>query len=277
MKRILSLLIISALILNIPVSCKKDKGDPPDVPSVESMEIDFENFEPKPPTKGDQDTPFYKGAQDSNWELASNAAMLWKAIINTTLAVPVYSFRQVAGKSPVYIDDNTWQWSADATILNTTYSARLTGQVGASAIEWKMYISKTGTGSYTDFLWFTGTSAKDGKSGEWVLFESKENPVEILRIDWTKPGEKIGEIIYTFTKNGNPLKDSFIRYGLTTNTLNAFYEISYYNSVYQQVFELDVEWNTSVGNGRVRCPAIFENDDWYCWDEAHINSECIGG
>ena len=272
MKRILSLLLVSALLLNVPAGCKKDKGTPPVLPPANTMIIDFSNFEPK--TKGANDDSFPKGSQISNWEFAAGAAMLWKAIIWTTLAVPVYSFDQITEKSPVYVDDNTWEWNTTATILNTTYKARLTGQIMESTVQWKMYISKEGSGSFTDFLWFSGTSDLNGTSGEWVLYESNQNPVEILRIDWSKTASEIGSVTYTFTKNGNPLKDSYITYGLTSNTLNAYYEISYYNTSFQQVFELEVEWSTSQHNGRVRCPAHFENDDWYCWDSNFANIEC---
>ncbi len=71
---------------------------------------------------------------------------LWNAIIYTTLAVPVYSFQVAIDQKAVYIDDKTWQWTGNATLLNVTYQARLTGQITASNVVWKMYITKEGTG-----------------------------------------------------------------------------------------------------------------------------------
>jgi hypothetical protein len=200
--------------------------------------------------------------------------MLWKSIIYTTLAVPVYSFQLAVDQKAVYLDDKTWQWSCNATVLSVTYSARLTGQITETNVVWKMYITKEGTGGYSDFLWFEGTSKPDGSQGQWKLYESQQNPVQVLQIDWSVTGNKIGMVKYTYTKSGAEFKDSYIEYGLTTNTLNAYYTIHYYNSSYQQFFDMNVEWSTSLHNGRVKCPGRFATNDWYCWDGNYLNITC---
>jgi hypothetical protein len=271
MKKILILTLIIALAG--PFSgCKKDKGDPPALPPLGSMTIDFSNFESG--KKGADEISVPKGTQNSNWEFAAVAAQLWNAVIVTTLAVPVYSFSKVVEQKPEYLEEKTWQWSASATILSTTYQARLTGQITSQEVVWKMYITKEGTGGYTDFLWFDGTSKLDGTVGQWRLFESQANPVELMTIDWTVSGDKIGSVKYTYTKAGNPLKDSYIEYGLTTNTLNAYYTIHYYNASFQKFIDLNVEWSTSQRNGRVKCEEYFGNTEWYCWDSNYLNVTC---
>lgn len=272
MKKLIPLFLIIGLLSPVFSGCKKDKGNPPVLPPAGSMIIDFTNF--TSPTKGDDDLSILKGTQVTNWELAAGAAMIWNTIMDTTLAVPLYSFSQVIDQKPVSLGDKTWQWSASATILRTTYQARLTGQVTASGNVWKMYITKEGTGGFNDFLWFVGTSDPDGKSGQWKLYESPVNPAELIKIDWTAPDKTTGTVKYTYIKSGNPLKDSYIIYGLTSNTLNAFYKISYYNSSYQKFLEMEVEWSTSGHNGRVKCEQCFGNDDWYCWDSNYLNSDC---
>jgi len=113
MKKSVSLLIITTIFLTLFTACKKDKGDPPVLPPPESMAIDFSNFENG--TKGDALISIPKGAEDSYWQLSASAALLWKAIIYTTLAVPVYSFQLAVEETPVYLDDKTWQWSCSAT------------------------------------------------------------------------------------------------------------------------------------------------------------------
>lgn len=272
MKKSFTLLIIFTILATLFTGCKKDKGDPPELPPPESMTIDFSNFEVA--KKGDGSLSVTKGTENSNWEFSAGAALWWKTIIYTTLAVPVYSFQLAADQKPVYIDDNTWQWSADATLLSVIYKARLTGQNNGSNVVWKMYITREGTGGFTDFLWFEGTSSADGTSGEWRLYESPQNPVEIITIDWNVSGDNIVMIKYTFTKTGNPATGSYIEYGLTNNTLDAYYEIHYYNSAYQVFYDLEVEWSTTQHNGRVKCPVHFGTSDWYCWDGNYLNVTC---
>jgi hypothetical protein len=272
MKKLISLLTITTILLTLFTGCKKDKGDPPVLPPSESMTIDFSNFEGG--TKGDGSISVPKGTENSNWEFSAGAAMLWKAIIYTNLAVPVYSFQLAVDQKPVYLDDKTWQWSCNATVLSVTYDARLTGQITETNVVWKMYITKEGTGGYTDFLWFEGTSKLGGTEGQWKLYESQQNPVEILQIDWSATADKIGMVKYTYTKSGSEFVNSYIEYGLTTDALNAYYTIHYYNTSYEQFFDMDVEWSTTLHNGRVNCPGRFGTTNWYCWDGNYSNITC---
>lgn len=265
-------LAFALLALTVLSGCKKDKGDPPVLPPSESMAIDFTNFEAS--GKGDFSVSVPKGTLNSNWELAAGAAMVWKAIIYTTLAVPVYSFKLASQQTPAYLEDNTWQWSYSVSLLTVTYTARLTGQNRTNDVQWKMFISREGSGGFEEFLWFEGTSKKDGLQGQWILYEGPQNKVPVLQIDWSVSGSKVGMIKYTYTKAGNSFKDSYIEYGLTTGSLNAYYEIHYYNAPFLKFYDLEVEWSTSSKNGRVRCESHFGDTEWYCWDENFLNVSC---
>jgi hypothetical protein len=271
MKKILAIIII-CLLPGIIQDCKKDKGEPPVLPPAESMSIDFTNFETS--GKSDISISYPKGTQTSTWEFAAGVAIFWKLIINTTLAVPVAAFKVAVNQKPVYIEDKTWEWSYNATVLGSTYKARLRGQITSSNVLWKMYITKEGSGGYTDFLWFQGTSATNGTSGQWILNKSADEQVPILRIDWTKEGTSIGTVKYTYIETGSLYLDSYIEYGLTSNTLNAYYTIHYYSATYLEFLDLNVEWSTTLHNGRVSCPAFFGNSDWYCWDGNYLNIDC---
>jgi len=273
MKKLFLLSLILSLSVVVMHSCKKDKGDPPLLPPAESMTINFNNFESS--KKGEAAVSIPKGTENSNWEFAAGAAMLWKSIIYSTLAIPVYSFQKaVEQKNPVYLEDQTWQWSSSASVLGNTYTARLTGQIAGTNVVWKMYISLEGTGGYTDFVWFEGTSKLDGTSGQWILYESHSNPVEIVRIDWSVAGDNIGTIKYTFTKAGSQFADSYIEYGLTANALNSYYTIYYYNTQFEDFFDMNVEWSSTLKNGRVKCLKFYGTSDWYCWDGNHVNVTC---
>jgi hypothetical protein len=273
MKKIILLSLILSLSVVFMHSCKKDRDNPPLLPPAESMTIDFSNFESS--KKGEVAVSIPKGTANSNWEFAAGAAMLWKSIIYSTLAIPVYSFQKaIEQKNPVYLDDQTWQWSASASVLGNTYTARLTGQIAETIIIWKMYISMDGSGGYTDFVWFDGTSKLDGTSGQWKLYESHTNPVEIVTIDWSVADDNIGSVKYTFTKAGNAFASSYIEYGLTANALNSYYTIYYYNTQFEEFFDMNVEWSSTLNNGRVKCLNFYGTSDWYCWDGNHLNVTC---
>lgn len=262
------LIALSLLILIAFAGCKKDKGDPPVLPPAESMIIDFSNFESAGKSA---DVKSVKGTEDSSWEFSVVTVAVWRAIIGVTLIVPVTSFQMVIDQNPEYVSEKTWQWKHSATIAGATYQARLTGQIGANDVIWKMYITKDGAGAYTDFLWFEGTSAFDGKSGTWKLYESNANPVALVDIDWEKPAENEGKIRYTYVKN-TEFKSSYIESGLTTSTLNRYFTIHYWQGAkFSDVF---MEWNSTVRNGRVKSIDYLGDDLWHCWDANKINVIC---
>lgn len=266
MKKALSISLICLLLSSIILpGCKKDKGDPPVLPPAESMKIDFSNFNSQ--TKSAQSFPDFKGTENSSWEFAALAAATWQVIIGTTLYVPVASFQLAIDKTPTYVSEKNWQWSYSATVAGVVYKARLTGQIRSTDVEWKMYITKEG--SYTDFLWFDGTSLLDGTGGSWTLYESNVSPTALIIIDWTKTGSAIGKIKYSYVKNG-VFKDSYIEYGLTSAALNAYYKIHYYNGA--KFSDLDVEWNTTSHNGRVRSIDYLGDNEWHYWDANRVNT-----
>jgi hypothetical protein len=279
MKRFISLLLLTVILVNLVTSCKKKKGDPPVLPPAESMTIDFSNFE-----SGKKSADFLslsKGVENSNWEFAAFVAGTWKALIVTTLAVPVAAFKLSIDQTPAYLEEKTWQWSFNVSVLSVTYKARLTGQIRTSDVEWKMYITKDGTGGFAEFLWFEGTSKLDGTGGQWILNHSSTYKEPVLQIDWTKTGTTMGTVKYTYVRalNDNrvadPFKTSYIEYGKTSGTsFNAYYTIKYYSLSLKAFSNVNVEWNTTGHNGRVKCPEYFPNSNWYCWNGNLTNIVC---
>ena len=269
MKKISALILILVLFSVFFTGCKKDKGNPPVLPPVESMTIDFSNFVSA--KKSVEIIPGQKGTENSNWEYAAEVAGFWKLILNTTLAVPVTAFIKAIDQTPVFVSTKLWQWSYDVTFSGISYKAKLTGQIGTSDVQWKMYITREGTDGFTDFLWFEGTSGLDGASGQWILYQSTISPVALLRIDWTKTDTAIGTVKYTYVKT-DAFLNSYIEYGLTSATLNAYYNIHYYNLV--KFSDVNVEWSTTLYNGHVKSLDYLGDLNWYCWNSNKINVDC---
>ena len=262
-----------AVILVLSVcygGCKKDKGDPPLMPPYESMIIGFSNFSSA--SKSAAPEFGVKGVNSSNWEFASKVARGWEALINSAMEVPIASVRVTSAYDPGYLSEKTWQWSYSFTATGQPYKAKLTGEIRSTDVLWKIYITKEGPGGYTDFLWFEGTTAADGTSGEWQVKESNASPVEIFRIKWTASGTKVNSVNYEYVKSGN-LNGSYIKYGPLTGLLNSYYDIHYYESALAKFSDVDMEWNSSTKNGRVKS-ADYLLGDWYCWDSNKVNVAC---
>jgi hypothetical protein len=266
MKKLSFICLILILSLGSFTTCKKDNGVAPALPPAESLTIDFSNFSSM--KKSDSFLPDLKGTNNSFWEFAASVAIQWKSIITTTLAVPVASFKLAVDQDPVFLSNKTWQWSYSVSPADVTYKARLTGQISSSDIIWTMYITAEGTGGFPEFVWFTGKSKVDGTSGQWIFNQSSTVPEALLQIDWTKSGSSVGDVKYTYVKNNDSKKTSYIEYGLITGPRNAFYNIHYYDGT--EFSDVNVEWNTTTFDGRVKC-STYLLGSWYCWDSNKIN------
>lgn len=270
MKKLFSVCMMLVLSAGFFTSCKKkDNGVAPVLPPQESFTIDFTNFASQ--KKSAELITEQKGNPSSNWTFAALIAGYWRGITATTLAVPISAFKLAFDNNPVFLSDNTWQWSYTVSPADITYKARLTGQIISNAVLWKMYISREGTGGFPEFVWFEGTSKLDGTGGNWTFNESSVTQEPILQIDWTKPNATIGTITYTYLKNDIYL-NNYIEYGkgTTTNPLyDAYYKISLSNI--RGTFIANVEWNTSTKNGRVKCPDYLDGK-WFCWNEQKIDN-----
>ncbi len=277
MKKTLILLLSVVLMAGLLTSCKKKKGDPPSLPDDASMLIDFSNFEIG---KSADLFSFEKGVENSNWEFAAIVAGYWRTILTSTLIVPVSAFKLAVDQTPEWLEEDTWEWNYSVSVFSVAYKARLVGQIRASDVKWTMYITREGTGGYPEFIWFEGTSDLDGNSGQWILNHSYTYPESVLQIDWTKSGDSMGTIKYTYirTLNDNrqtdPANGSYIEYGKTSTTLDAFYGIHYYSTNYQTFWDVDVEWSTVSYNGRVMCSPWFGDSVWHCWNSQLVNITC---
>jgi hypothetical protein len=269
MKKFFSLTLILVLITVFFTSCKKDKGEPPVLPPQESMLIDFSNFSTN--KKAGDIAYNQKGIDDAAFQFAALVIKSWNDRISIAMLIPVAAFKKAVDQNPAYLDTKTWQWSFNVTVAGVTYNARLTGQIGSADVVWKMYVTNTSSGAFTDFIWFEGTSKLDGTGGKWTIYENPASPAAILQIDWTKTGTSISKITYTYVKTGDSFNTSSIEYGLTTGAYNAFYNIHYYNGL--TFSDVNIEWNTSDHSGRIKS-SNFLDGTWFCWDSNKTNTLC---
>ena len=271
MKKTASILIIITLVGGLFWGCEK-KENPPALPPAGTMSIDFSTFltsKKSASISGDK----------TNWSLAATTAGVWNIILAVNLVIPVASFELAVNTTPVYLE-NKWVWSYDFNVVGATYKAKLTGQVVSNNVNWEMYISRDGVGAFAELLWFEGTSKTDGTSGQWILNHSLQFPEPMLQIDWVAVGSNIGNIKYTYIRDKkddrstDPFKGSYIQYGLTTNTLNSFYEVHQNTGVVNVFNDIFIEWSSTNHDGHIKASNYYQDNLWHCWNESGDNVTC---
>jgi len=268
-------LLFGLILLLIFTACEKDQGNKkaPEIPPLETMFNDFGEM-----------TNITKSLETgkTNWVYSATTLTVWNAIVWSRLALPVAAFKSATSYQPEVINDVTWTWQWKYPIANNDeYTARLTGTLQtASTIKWEMYISKTGDGAFDDFLWFEGTSATDGKDGQWILYCGPGYPEKLLQVDWKIEVEEIAEITYTYQRklNDSRTSDKFygstMTYGLQESGFDVFASISAYDFQTEQTGNTEMEWNRNDYSGHVKAELFFGDEEWHCWDNYGNDVDC---
>jgi hypothetical protein len=269
MKKVLQFSLVIIITTSILISCKKDKGNPPVLPPFETMYIDFSNFTSL--KKSGQAEPQAKGTESSAWQFAATVSGVWNSLISSNIAIPLAAYDSAAKYNAVYVSQNNWQWSYEFTFDGVVYKSVLDGETSTNSIIWKMYLTRNSPGGYSDFLWMEGTSQADASHGQWIFYQSPLSPVKLFQTDWTKSGDQVTSVKYTYVID-DANKDSFIDFKITTNSsLDASYNIHFTDGTYS---DSDIEWNTVTRNGRLKCLDYLQDENWYCWDNNKINMIC---
>mgnify|MGYP006288369827 CR=1 FL=1 len=260
-------IIVSALVILLAVfnQCKKDK-DPgaPDIPPETTFIMDFSDFDTTQSSKA-----FYsksvKGTDSTinNWIHAAGNVFAWNVIIIIGMAVPVGSFQAALAQNSEYLGDDEWQWSYSFT-AGGSHTAELHAKLNGDEITWTMYID--------DFKWYTGVSKVNARSGYWILYKSKLQPVEYIQIDWNRdPDNNTWDIKYTNIEDGNVEKGGYIKHGIVSGgSYDAFFDI--YNKGQDNLTE--IEWNRTTSDGRVKDENKFGDTEWHCWDTSLQDINC---
>lgn len=245
--------------------CKKDEEKTaPAIPPVSTFVMDFSGFSNADDTTGSRELATYQ-----NWGYSFVNVVSWNALLTVGLAVPVATFRESFNHPAVFNPDaNNWTWSYNITAGNSVYGSRLTGQILGDSVAWEMHITRNPL--FTDFLWYSGKSAIDQSGGYWIMVNSPQNPVNLLRIDWHRTSDNIADIRYTNIVPGGPDAGSYIFYGAVAGDNNRFYNI--YNQGSDNLTE--IEWNAENRSGHVKDSFHFGNNLWHCWDAYLMDTQC---
>ena len=266
MKNLKHIIVYALLVVfAFSTSCKK-KEEPLILPPEGSFVMDFSDFEDTSSNKSIQSDTTYANAFYSILNVGA-----WNTVITIGLAVPVASFVESFKHEPELSEDGTWIWSYSFNVGFSTYTAELHGKLNSTKVNWEMYISKTGFGAFSDFLWYKGESNVDNTSGEWTLYDNPTSGKELLGITWSDDNNGTAEIKYMNIVPSGAENGGFIHYGKNTNTnYNAFYDI--FNKGLNN--HTMIEWNRTSKEGRVQDQNHFNNADWHCWNSQGMDIIC---
>lgn len=256
---------IAILLIMLTVSCseKKNEDTLPELPPVDALMMDFSEFIDDP-----SQMPALKSMNTYQNAIYSYATVsIWNFLVSVPMIVPVAAYLESFKHTPVYLGDNSWQWSYTVGGGISTYTARLlTTRISNDEFTAEMFVAQVGIAG--EFMWFEGTVRYDRTHAEWTMYKSPAENVAWLDIEWNKDWEKeTSDITYTVT-NGEE-NGSYITFGITEDTdYDAYYTISTSQK------ETTIKWHRTGKTGRVKDLVNFGDELWHCWNESYQDVDC---
>lgn len=210
-----------------------------------------------------------------HWIHAGLNILVWNTVFFVNMALPTQAFGMAFDHEPQYIGNNTFEWAyqyqAPPSLGEGTYLISLQGQYieDNQSVKWVMTASEVG--GFPDFVWYTGVMATDLSSASFTLNRNPENPQPYVRFDIENDvaNETFG-LLFTNVIPNDPNNGTYIEYKIVNDEI--------YNREYNVLIApdnlLEIQFNEEGGNGRVKHPAHFNNEEWHCWDEEQMDLDC---
>ena len=254
---------LSISLLFTTVSCDKEPvADRPDLPPLESLVMDFSDFNEQPRGKKGTDASY------ENFLHSYLTVFFWNVASTVTLALPVAAYGVALQQDPEYVGDHTWEWSFDFPLNSLNYTATLTGaRISNEEFSMKMVIALAAAPNL-GVKWFDGVVRYDHTHATWNLY--KDGTVKVLEAVWNKDFEtEEADLKYTYVE---PEQDETGSYIMLAYTPEEFYDAAY--TIQLAAGMTNIEWNTVTIEGRVMDPVKFGDSDWHCWDANAMDKIC---
>jgi len=273
----LRLIFILLVSLSILQSCTKEDLNPaqevaPQLPPAESFVMAYEGYQQTdidqlPQTNSGDNTSYH------NWFYSASNVVVWNIVLTVNLVVPVASFREAFNHQGTFQGDATWLWAYNFTgDLGQTFRAKLYGKViGNGTVKWDMYISKVG--GFTDVHWYTGITSNNGNVANWTLNHRPNNPETFLQIDYEKNSTGLGIIRYTNIIPNHSGNGDYIEHRRGIGAAENF-DRAYDIFKVENDNLLEINWDDSNENGRVKDALKYGDNEWHCWNQALQDSDC---
>jgi hypothetical protein len=265
-KLIYSYLSIIVLLSFLLISCgKDDEPTAPELPSIESFEMKF--TEPKIEEKSAMGT--------TNWSNSKTIVTTFSTLSATYMVVPIAAYKAMLDKKPIYLGNNTWEWTSSVEVVGATYTATLKATTISTstdtyAASWEMKMSKTGIIAFTDFVWFSGTTTKT--SATWSIFSNPALPFEAVKVQTTFDENRLPTSLrYTFSSPIISHSGSYCEWGKIKGAEFDRYYTVHLSSLPRTA---KIEWSAEFGHGRIQSISLYNDTLWHCWNALKLDVTC---
>jgi hypothetical protein len=272
-------LIALVFAASIFQSCEKEnmqeQPEAPAIPPMAMFMMPTDDFDESQVDTSEFTSPDDRSFQYHHWLHAAVNLVFWNTAIHLHMALPTTAFAHAAAQTPEYIGNLTFEWDyiyvAPPELGGGTYYVVLTGQLTPTYEEviWTMTVSQEG--GFSDFVWYTGISSTEEDEGEFTLNRFPNNPQPYLLLEYS--GDETtgyGALRFTNVVPGGPDFGNYIEYREEPG------------NPYDRAFDvqadpgnlMEIQWNEVGVEGRIRHELHFGDNEWYCWDEFYIDTEC---
>lgn len=268
---LLTTVLILSLLFSL-TSCDKEKVEErPDLPPVESLIMDFSDFQTQPGSVKGLDAKAVVSTY-TNFINAYTNVSFWNAFTTGSLIVPISSYAYALQQEPEYVGNKTWEWSYDFNILQLDYTATLVGKrLDNETFSMKMKIALSSLPAVS-FTYFDGVCRYDHTGASWNLYKNDNgNSVKVLEVEWTKDYVTEDAMMkYTYVEPGMNETGSYIMWNYDAD---AVYDASYTISLSTGM--VNIEWDMASKAGRIKNPVYFEDTNWHCWNSLLEDVDCM--
>jgi hypothetical protein len=272
--KVSSFIIILALVA-IVSSCVENPNPVPEVaPEVPMAEMYTIPTEAVTESTTDTTSGSTMGNTYKNWVHAGVNLLVWNTAIIVNTAVPVTAFSRAVNETATYVGNGTFEWSYQYQGPVHTYDVVLTGQYinGGQDVEWIMNVSQVG--GFSNFEWYRGISATDFSEATFTVNHRPFNPAPYLQIDYQRDySNDHASIRYTNVNTSNNSFGGYLEYRVEpTSSFNRAFDIQGGQNSPNTFIE--IQWLEPTGQGRVKNPDFFNDNDWHCWDQNRADTDC---
>jgi hypothetical protein len=210
-----------------------------------------------------------------NWAHAALSLVGWNTVVYLNMVVPTTAFAHAFNAEATYIGNLTFQWvyqyHAPQNLGGHFYDVSLTGQYinNTQEVAWTMTVSQVG--GFSDFVWYTGVTASGNTEGSFILNRNPANPEPYLRMDYQDgllPED--GTLRFTNVIPTDPANGHYLEYRVDAAAeFNRAFDVQGPPNNF-----LEIRWSEPAGNGQVRHPQRFNDNEWHCWDTEQRDVDC---
>lgn len=234
-------------------------GDPPDVPSIQSVEIDDSYFQDNQPT---QEELQQNGEAYEPYLTSKTLVTGLKGVLMEAFGLPSF-FLAVSAERDAEFEDGVWVWNFPFTVSGDLIDGEedfdievyITAEVNEAAdiVVWKYQFSGTGTpfGDIEDFTIFEAETSLDNASGKLKFYSPETPDTPILDLIWNIIASDDKSINLTFVDSGDEENVSPQIITIDYSQDETFFTFSISGGEYPP---MDITWDTSVPEGTYSDP-----------------------